>query len=74
MSSSAQLNTNTRKFSMKQYYKEYAYTRMPCGKYKGFYLKDIPDDYLKWAAINWQDRSTATMFRIELTRRNVKVV
>lgn len=58
---------------MREYYKEYAYTRMPWGKFKGFYLKDIPDDYLKWAAINWTDRATATMFRIELTRRNVKV-
>ena len=59
---------------MREYYKEYAYTRMPWGKFKGVYLKDIPDDYLKWAAINWQDQATAIMFRTELARRKVKVV
>lgn len=58
---------------MREYYKEYAYTIMPWGKFKGVYLKDIPESYLKWAAINWKDRATATMFRIELSRRNVKV-
>ena len=31
---------------MKQYYKEYAYTKIPVGKYKGVYLKDVPSDYL----------------------------
>ena len=55
---------------MRQYFKEYAYTRMPWGKYKGVYLKDIPDSYLSWAATNWNDRATATMFQIELTRRS----
>lgn len=47
---------------------------MPWGKYKGYYLKDVPDSYLKWAAINWQDRGVAIMFRIELSRREVSVV
>lgn len=56
---------------MKEYYQEYAYTRMPYGKFKGVYLKDIPDDYLKWAAVNWNDRATAIMFRIELARREI---
>lgn len=59
---------------MREYYKEYACTRMPWGKYKGVFLKDIPDSYLKWAAINWNDRGAATMFRIELQRRSVSVV
>jgi uncharacterized protein (DUF3820 family) len=58
---------------MRKYYQEYAYTRMPWGKFKGYYLKDIPDDYLQWAAINWTDRGTSTMFRIELARREVSV-
>lgn len=56
---------------MKEYYQEYAYTRMPCGKFKGVYLKDIPDDYLKWASVNWNDRATAIMFKIELARREI---
>ena len=58
---------------MKEYYQEYAYTKMPWGKFKGYYLKDVPDNYLKWAAINWKDPAVAIMFRIELCRRDIKV-
>lgn len=54
---------------MREYYKEYAYTLMPLGKYRGFYLKDVPATYLKWAASTWSDRATATMLKIELARR-----
>lgn len=28
-------------------------TKMPFGKYKGFYFKDVPNEYLEWAAKNW---------------------
>jgi uncharacterized protein (DUF3820 family) len=28
-------------------------TRMNFGKYKGFYFKDVPTDYLEWAAKHW---------------------
>lgn len=55
---------------MKEYYKEYAYTKMPWGKYKGRFLKDVPDDYIKWAIMNWTDRGVAEMFKIELLRRD----
>lgn len=58
---------------MKEYYKEYAYTRMPWGKYKGLFLKEIPTDYLQWAVMNWTDRATAEMFKIELLRRAPKL-
>lgn len=54
---------------MKEYYKEYAYTKMPWGKHKGIFLKDIPDNYLKWAIITWRDRGMTEMIRIELLRR-----
>jgi len=27
--------------------------RINFGKYKGFYFKDIPTEYLQWAAKNW---------------------
>ena len=54
---------------MKEYYKEYAYTKMPWGKYKGIYLKDVPIDYIKWGVSNWTDRGIAEMFKIELLRR-----
>ncbi len=42
---------------------------MPWGKHKGKFLKDIPDDYLKWAVMNWSDREVAEMFKVELLRR-----
>jgi hypothetical protein len=54
---------------MKNWYNVYAHTRMPFGKYKGYYLKDIPDDYITWAVINITDRAQAEMFAIELQRR-----
>lgn len=57
---------------MREFYQEYAYTRMPWGRYKGFYLKNIPENYLKWASTNWQDQGIATMFKIELKRRELK--
>ena len=56
---------------MREFYQEYAYTRMPWGKYKGFYLKNIPENYLLWAASAWQDQGVANMFRIELERRKL---
>jgi uncharacterized protein (DUF3820 family) len=54
-------------------YKEYEFTRMPYGKYKGFFLKDLPEDYLKWAVMNFNDQGMATMFAVELQRRNPKL-
>jgi len=55
---------------MKTLYYEYKFARMPFGKFKGYYLKDIPDDYIKWAVMNITDRAQAEMFAIELQRRN----
>lgn len=31
-------------------------TKMPFGKYKGFYFKDVPDEYLDWAARHWVEQ------------------
>ena len=58
---------------MKNWYNVYAHTRMPFGKYRGYYLKDIPDDYISWAVMNITDRAQAEMFAIELQRRNPKL-
>ena len=58
---------------MKTWYNVYAYTKMPFGKYRGWYLKDIPDEYIKWATVNIQDRASAEMFSIELQRRLPKL-
>lgn len=33
-------------------HKSREYTKFPFGKYKGFYIKDIPDDYLEWCSKN----------------------
>jgi len=54
-------------------YQEYQLTKMPYGKYKGFFLKDLPENYLRWCVINWRDRGMATMFAVELQRRNPKL-
>ncbi len=58
---------------MKSNYQEYATTKMTFGKYKGFFIKDIPEDYVKWAVMNISDRGLATMFATELQRRNPKL-
>ena len=55
---------------VKEIYTDFQYTKMPFGKYKGTYLKDIPDSYIKWAVLNIQDKALAEMFKIELQRRD----
>jgi uncharacterized protein (DUF3820 family) len=54
-------------------YNDYKYTKMIWGKYKGYFLKDVPDDYLKWAILNYQDQGMAHMISIELQRRQPKL-
>ena len=54
---------------MKQYYREYAYTKIPVGKYKGNFLKDVPVDYLNWAVSSWSNKDLISAIRIELHRR-----
>ena len=54
---------------MKESISEYSHTKMPWGKHKGVYIKDLPEDYLIWAAKNWGDIAARTMFEIELLRR-----
>lgn len=58
---------------MREHYNEYMHTRMPFGKHKGVFIKDIPDAYLRWAVINITDRASAEMFKIELLRREPKL-
>jgi uncharacterized protein (DUF3820 family) len=31
-------------------------TKMPFGKYKGFFFKDVPYEYLEWAAKHWVEQ------------------
>tara|TARA_R110002126_G_scaffold75309_8_gene187848 strand:+ start:382 stop:567 length:186 start_codon:yes stop_codon:yes gene_type:complete len=58
---------------MPQQYNQYAHSLMPFGKFKGYYIKDIPRDYIEWAVVNITDRASAEMFAIELQRRNPKL-
>lgn len=57
---------------MKNFYNEYAYTKVPFGKYRGRFLKDIPDDYVKWALMNHFDRGICEMMAVEWQRRYPK--
>jgi uncharacterized protein (DUF3820 family) len=38
---------------MKKDHKSRLHTKFPFGKYSGYYFKDIPDEYLNWAAKNF---------------------
>jgi uncharacterized protein (DUF3820 family) len=52
---------------------QYQHIKMPYGKYKGVYLKDVPDDYIKWGILNYTDRGMAEMMSTELQRRYPKM-
>jgi uncharacterized protein (DUF3820 family) len=57
---------------MARNYQQYAHTLMPYGRYRGWYLKDIPTDYIKWCVLNYQDKGMLEMMTIELCRREPK--
>jgi uncharacterized protein (DUF3820 family) len=50
-------------------YKEDRYAKMPRGKYRGFFLKDVPTDYLKWCVMNYTEKGLAQWLADELMRR-----
>lgn len=50
-------------------HKERQYSKMIWGKYKGWFIKDIPTDYLKWAVMNMTDQAMATFLAEELAFR-----
>jgi hypothetical protein len=46
------------------------YMKMPWGKYRGFYLKDVPTDYIKWIVLNYTDQAgIAQVCADELVKR-----
>ena len=53
-------------------YSDFKETKMTFGKYKGYFMKDIPTDYLKWLILNVTDRGLCEMYAIELQRRSPK--
>ena len=50
-------------------YTDFKETKMHFGKFKGFFMKDIPTDYLKWLIMNHTDRGLCEMYAVELQRR-----
>jgi hypothetical protein len=52
--------------------KESQYTKIPFGKYKGYYIKDVPIGYLDWASDNLSDEGLRWMCKIERERRTKK--
>lgn len=49
------------------------HAKMPFGKYKGHYIKDVPSDYLKWLVVNLKDQASASFFAEELVYREPKL-
>lgn len=45
------------------------HTKVTFGRYSGFFMKDVPLNYVEWASKNLTDRALATMFAVELKRR-----
>ena len=57
---------------MRKDHKSRQFTKFPFGKYKGHYFKDVPDDYLDWAAKNFleqKNRPLLTMIEEEIEYR-----
>jgi hypothetical protein len=46
------------------------YSRMIWGKYRGYFIKDVPLDYLRWAVLNYTDQAMARFLADELVRRD----
>jgi hypothetical protein len=46
------------------------YAKMPFGKYKGWFMKDIPTQYLEWITKNFTDKAQLEWFNRELGKRD----
>lgn len=46
------------------------YTKMPWGKYKGIYIKDLSTEYIQWSSVNYNDPAMAAWFAEELAYRH----
>jgi hypothetical protein len=45
-------------------------TKMRWGKFKGRFIKEIPDWYIEWASVNYNQQSLKIYFMEELNYRN----
>ena len=52
------------------YYEENSYVIWPWGRYRGRYLRDLPDAYLRWAVMSITDTGMAQICADELARRD----
>lgn len=65
----------TSKKQIKQYNRNETdprYMRMPWGKYRGYFMKDVPINYIKWCVMNYSDLGMSTFMKDELLRREPK--
>ena len=47
--------------------------KMPFGKYRGYFLKDVPLDYLAWACDNIKDKAMNRFLKEEYNKRTKRV-
>ena len=45
-------------------------TKMPWGKFKGVFIKELPDWYIEWASVNYLDKGMRIWFNEEMEYRN----
>lgn len=46
--------------------------RMTFGKYAGWFIRDVPDQYLEWGILNIEDRALADWFKDEYLKRHTE--
>jgi len=51
------------------YWKENSEIRWPYGKYRGRWLRELPDSYLEWVIRTFTDQGLAQICADELARR-----
>jgi len=49
------------------------YAKMPWGKHRGVYIKDLSDSYINWCVQNYRQDSLALWFKEEQSYRNKHV-
>ena len=52
--------------------KEYQYRKVTWGKYAGYFVSDLPRDYIKWFIMNVNDLEWVQWFDQECHRRDLK--
>ena len=38
-------------------------TKMPWGKFKGIFIKELPDWYIEWASVNYEDMERIKQYK-----------